>query len=50
MPVYFSYPPDGSIMPTMPSAHLNAAAIVIGNQASERPLGKAPLEAVALPD
>ena len=41
---------DASIMPMMPSANLNATAIMIGDKAGDLILGKQPLEPVVLPD
>jgi choline dehydrogenase len=41
---------DASIMPMMPSANLNATAIMIGDKASDLILGKKPLEPEILPD
>ena len=39
---------DASIMPTMPSANLNAAALMIGEKGADLVLGKPPLEPVIL--
>ena len=41
---------DASIMPTMPSANLNASALMIGEKGADMVLGRTPLEAVALKD
>jgi len=41
---------DASIMPTMLSANLNAAAMMIGEKGADMVLGKAPLEAIIIPE
>jgi choline dehydrogenase len=41
---------DASIMPTMLSANLNAAAMMIGEKGADMVLGKAQLEAIIIPE
>ena len=41
---------DASIMPTMLSANLNAAAMMIGEKGSDLVLGKEALEPIIVPD
>ena len=41
---------DASVMPTMLSANLNAAAMMIGEKGADMVLGKAPLEPIIVPE